>query len=51
MEAAMLEPVNPHPHVAVREREADSWPLAVALAVIGPFFLVVALAVLVAVAG
>jgi hypothetical protein len=51
LEAAMLAPENPHPLVAIREREADSWPLAVALAVIGPFILAVALAVLAAVAG
>jgi hypothetical protein len=45
----MLHPSNPHPPVDVRE--AVSWPLAIAFAVIGPLALAVALAVLAAFAG
>jgi hypothetical protein len=44
-------PVDSFPPAVVRDRETDRWPLAVALAVIGPLALAVALAVLAAVAG
>ena len=47
----MLNPANPHPTVEARQPEVDPLPLFVALAVIGPFAIAVALALLVAVAG
>jgi hypothetical protein len=47
----MLQPVESHPRVDVREPDGGSWPIVIALAVIGPLALAVALAVLVAVAG
>jgi hypothetical protein len=47
----MLQHVESHPALDVRDREPGSWPIVIALAVIGPLALAVALAVLVAVAG
>jgi len=50
LETAMLHHVDPRPAVDLRDREPDLWPLAVALAVIGPLVLAVGLAVLAPVA-
>jgi len=46
----MPRPAEPHPPLDPRHREADPWPFVVALAVIGPFALAMAIAVLVAIA-
>jgi hypothetical protein len=45
----MLHP-DTHLPVNVHDRESDPWPLVVAIAVIGPLFIAVAIAVLVALA-
>jgi hypothetical protein len=47
----MLNPVNPDPPADARAREADPWPYAVALAVMGPLALAFVVAALIAVAG
>jgi hypothetical protein len=47
----MLHPADPHPSVDVRDRETDPGPIAIALAVLGPLALVIALAVFAAFAG
>jgi hypothetical protein len=47
----MPHPVAQHPPVDAPGREADPWPFVVAIAVIGPLALAVALAVLAAFAG
>ena len=47
----MLNPADPRTPTDERQREADPWPVLIALAVIGPLIVAVGLAFLFAAAG